>query len=142
MYTATGSAARAPSARTAYSYCPASAQRNVSAPAFPDQLKASFVLRAPVKFCSHSLKIKSLRPACPTGTAFLWQEALPAALLSQVGAGKVQLLLSVTSLPCELRNDHLTVLGNGKRYMILHRNVKASQKAVCGCLWRRCLHLS
>lgn len=45
LHTARRSAARAPSVHVAYVYDPASSQRNVSASAFPDQLKASFMLQ-------------------------------------------------------------------------------------------------
>lgn len=45
LHTARRSAARAPFVHVAYVYDPASSQRNVSASAFPDQLKASFMLQ-------------------------------------------------------------------------------------------------
>ncbi|XP_039237477.1 uncharacterized protein LOC120323297 [Pipra filicauda] len=74
---------------------------------------AESLLRAPVKFCNHSLKIYSLHPAHLTATAFFQQEAPSAVLFSQAGAGKIHLLFSVTSLPRKLQNDHPRVLGNG-----------------------------
>lgn len=74
-------------------------------------------------------------------TGFRQQEALPAVLLPHIGAGKAQQLFSVTSPPCELWKNHLSILENGKRYTISHGDVKASQEAVRSCLWWRCLHL-